>query len=226
MVLAGAIGYVLVDSQFAMESFSAYQWAFAYYTVTVAIMTYGKFITSSVQLSLSGSVAYSNALSLPIMLALMVFSEEISTLRRIDINFLLSTYAPIWLLASCAVGTGISYAGWWCRRQISATSYTIVGVVNKALTICLSSLVAWDTTTSSSGLLCLGITIGGGLLYTQPRTRRPEDNITLCSPWKNERSQNMNENRSHRRVTRGHHLWCLCVLGITCAVLSLWVQMV
>lgn len=180
-------------------------------------MIYGKFITSSVQISLSGSVAYSNAMSLPVMLALMMFSDETSTLRRIDVNLILKTYAPVWLLASCAVGTGISYAGWWCRSQTSATSYTIVGVVNKALTVCLSRLVSWDTTTSSSGLLWLGITVGGGLLYTQAKTCKSEDAATFCSSWKNQRSQN----RNSTRLAHQSRLWYIVVLGIMCVALHL-----
>eukprot|EP01052_Picozoa_sp_SAG31_P021961 SAG31_NODE_1724_length_7442_cov_3.433533_1_plen_703_part_00 len=191
MILAGAIGYVLVDSQFAMESFWAYQWVSSYYVITVAIMTYGKFITSDSVLSLSGSVAYSNALSLPVMLALMVLSDETSALKQIDFQLLLTTTAPWWLLASCVVGTGISYAGWWCRSQISATSFTIVGVVNKALTIGISSFIDWGTKTSLTGLLCLGVVIGGGLVYTQPPMRKPGDTITLCSPrdnWESKRT--------------------------------------
>ena len=43
-------------------------------------MTYGKLITRDVKLSLSGSVAYSNALSLPIMLFLMVATGELDKL--------------------------------------------------------------------------------------------------------------------------------------------------
>jgi len=39
---------------------------------------------------------------------------------------------------SCIVGIAIGYSGWWCRDLISATSYTLVGVINKLLTVTVS----------------------------------------------------------------------------------------
>uniref|UniRef100_A0A7S0TTM9 Sugar phosphate transporter domain-containing protein n=2 Tax=Hemiselmis andersenii TaxID=464988 RepID=A0A7S0TTM9_HEMAN len=213
---AGAIGYVLVDSQFSLESFGAYSWVASYYAVTVVIMTYGTYITSTVKLSLSGSVAYSNALSLPVLLALMVVFGEFSTLRNINFRLLLTTTnAFLWLLASCVVGTGISYAGWWCRSQISATSYTIVGVVNKALTIGLSSLIEWENTkTSTAGLLFLGIVVGGGAVFTQPPMRKPGESVTLCPSW-GKRGQSSGGSGCRNRV-------CLVlVLGIASALVGL-----
>ena len=45
------------------------------------------------------------------------------------------------VLVSCIVGTCISYAGFRCRVALSATSYTVVGVVNKMLTIFVNCLI-------------------------------------------------------------------------------------
>ena len=42
---------------------------------------------------------------------------------------------------SCVVGTLIGYSGWLCRGKISATSFTLVGVVNKFLTVLLNVMV-------------------------------------------------------------------------------------
>lgn len=78
----------------------------------------------------------------------------------------------VWLLLSCLVGTGISYAGWWCRTCLSATAYTVVGVVNKALTLLLNSLVAWAAkSTSILGFAGLGCAIAGGIFYKQAPLR-------------------------------------------------------
>lgn len=167
LILGGAVGYVMCDTQFAMESFWAYQWAFSYLIVTVAIMTYGKYLLQEVQLSLSGSVAYSNALSLPVMLVLMVVGNEVPVVLNLEY----SGMGMWWLTVSCVVGTSISYAGWWCRSQISATSFTVVGVVNKALTLTLNRMIAWGNESSILGLGCLLVAIGGGLIYQQAPIR-------------------------------------------------------
>ena len=42
------------------------------------------------------------------------------------------------LLLGCIVGTGIGYTGWWCRDKVSATSFTLIGVINKCLTVLLN----------------------------------------------------------------------------------------
>lgn len=42
---------------------------------------------------------------------------------------------------SCITGTLIGYSGWLCRGMVSATSFTLVGVVNKFLTILLNVMV-------------------------------------------------------------------------------------
>ena len=64
MILGGAYTYVSADAQFAMESWWAYNWVGLYFVIIVVEMTYGKMIVRDIKLSLSGSVAYSNALSL------------------------------------------------------------------------------------------------------------------------------------------------------------------
>jgi hypothetical protein len=39
------------------------------------------------------------------------------------------------ILAGCVTGTLIGWAGWYCRDLVSATSYTLIGVANKMLTV-------------------------------------------------------------------------------------------
>jgi GDP-mannose transporter len=170
MIVAGAARYVQADAQFAMESWNAYRWVGLYFLIIVVEMTYGKKITRDVKLSLSGSVAYSNALSLPTMLVLMVGSGELSVLLAPEAEY--TTRALCWLLFSCVVGTGISYAGWWCRGCVSATTYTVIGVVNKAITLALNSLLSWGAATSFAGLGGLALAISGGLVYQQAPLRQ------------------------------------------------------
>ena len=45
MIISGALAYVNADSQFAMESWTAYHWVMAYFLIIVVEMTYGKMIT-------------------------------------------------------------------------------------------------------------------------------------------------------------------------------------
>ena len=66
-----------------------------------------------------------------------------------------------WLVVvgSCVAGTLIGWAGWQCRNLVSATSYTLIGVVNKLLTVVLSVLFL-DKHASFAG----GLRVPPGLL--------------------------------------------------------------
>lgn len=70
------------------------------------------------------------------------------------------------LLFSCVAGTAIGYTGWLSRSLVSATSYTLVGVVNKFLTVLLNVLI-WDKHSSTTGLVAVCICLGAGFFYQQ-----------------------------------------------------------
>ena len=53
---------------------------------------------------------------------------------------------------------------------MSATTYTVVGVMNKMLTVTINVLI-WDKHASICGIISLGVCIAGGSLYQQPSLR-------------------------------------------------------
>lgn len=84
------------------------------------------------------------------------------------------------LILGCAAGTGIGYSSWWCRDKVSATSFTIIGVMNKCLTIMLN-FVIWDNHAKPAGIACLLLCLVGGSVYQQApmkKTEREEEMIT------------------------------------------------
>lgn len=46
------------------------------------------------------------------------------------------------VLMSCIIGIGISISGFMCREAISATSFSVVGNMNKVLTVFINFLVS------------------------------------------------------------------------------------
>jgi hypothetical protein len=82
----------------------------------------------------------------------------------------ISSAAIGFLLMGCAVGTGIGYSGWWCRGKVSATSFTLIGVINKCLTI-LVNFMMWDQHAPTAGIACLLLCLVGGSLYQQAPMR-------------------------------------------------------
>jgi hypothetical protein len=78
--------------------------------------------------------------------------------------------AICFLVLGCVTGTGIGYSSWWCRDKVSATSFTLIGVMNKCLTI-LINLMMWDQHAPPGGILALVLCLIGGSLYRQAPMR-------------------------------------------------------
>ena len=168
-VAFGAILYCMSDSQFSLNGFRGYTWVFTYFILITFEMTYGKRLTSSVKMaSVWGPVFYCNLLA-----SLPMFLLGYSTGDYDNIGTKLYTLpisAILILIFSCIAGTLIGYTGWLCRGMISATSYTLVGVVNKFFTVLLNVLI-WDKHSSQTGLFAVCICLTSGVFYQQAPMR-------------------------------------------------------
>lgn len=91
------------------------------------------------------------------------------------------------VVMGCLVGTGIGYTGWWCRGKISATSFTLVGVLNKCMTV-LVNLLIWDQHASPMGILSLFLCLIGGAFYKQAPMRK--DKVGEDSPFEQPEQSN------------------------------------
>ena len=77
---------------------------------------------------------------------------------------------------SCVFGLLISFFGFAARKAISATAFTVTGVVNKFLTVAINVMI-WDKHASSFGLVCLLFTLAGGVLYQQSVTSKGNSSV-------------------------------------------------
>lgn len=118
-----------------------------------------------------GFVFYNNLLSLmmaPFFWFLTGENVEVfASLRSGGRLFEASAFAAVSL--SCVFGLLISFFGFAARKAVSATAFTVTGVVNKFLTVAIN-VVIWDKHASPVGLVCLLFTIVGGVLYQQSVT--------------------------------------------------------
>jgi len=123
-------------------------------------MLQGKLISSNSNLNLLGMVMMSNALALlPMSLGMYIGNEQTPQY--------MSWISILAVVSSCVVGTGISFTGWWCRQKISATTYSIVGNMNKILTI-LANMLIWKHHATTWGIVALCISLTGGAVYDLP----------------------------------------------------------
>ena len=134
-------------------------------------MVYGKHIVSDYKFkSPWGPTLYTNAIASLPMFGIAVFTQEYSKL----LNTSYSLRDISILLTSCALGVLISFSAFWARSVLTATSFTILGVVNKVLTIALAALLLNDTT-NLIALSSLFLCILGGYLYEPSKVRQKSE---------------------------------------------------
>ncbi|KAF7099736.1 hypothetical protein CFC21_101335 [Triticum aestivum] len=166
IILGGAVGYVMTDSGFTL---TAYSWAVAYLITITTEMVYIKHMVTNLGLSIWGFVLYNNLLSLLMAPVFGVLTgEHLSVFRAIESRgqswFQLDAFVAVAL--SCIFGVLISFFGFAARKAVSATAFTVTGVVNKFLTVAINVMI-WDKHANTFGLVCLLFTLAGGILYQQ-----------------------------------------------------------
>ncbi|XP_031476979.1 GDP-mannose transporter GONST3 [Nymphaea colorata] len=168
-IFGGSVIYVLTDYQFTV---TAYTWALAYLVSMTIDFVYIKHVVMTIGLNIWGLVLYNN------LEALLLFPFEfliMGELKKIKHDVAdesswhsFSVILPVGL--SCLFGLSISFFGFSCRRTISATGFTVLGIVNKLLTVVIN-LVVWDKHSTLIGTIGLLICMLGGILYQQSTTK-------------------------------------------------------
>lgn len=162
-VLLSAIVYVKNDTTLQVRRWSGMVWLSIWFSLLVFQMTYGKHIADELPMSQWEKVMYTNLFSLPWTLILFATSPEPGKMWSID----LSPQSTFWLCASCIVAVGISYTGWLVRDLVSASTYSLVGVLNKMATIALNA-IAFPHDTGTVGIIALISCITIGVFYQDP----------------------------------------------------------
>lgn len=138
------------------------------------IFVYIKHVVSTIGLNTWGLVLYNNLEALILFPIEVFIVGEIKKMR----NDSLSHTVPNWytfeviLLVGllCIFGLSISFFGFSCRKAIWATGFTVLGIVNKLLTIMVNLLV-WDKHSRVVGTVGLLVCVFGGVLYQQSTTK-------------------------------------------------------
>ena len=168
-LLAGVYGYVSSDKEFAMQGMMAYTWVSGYFVIISIEMTYGKWLVSALEFKdrVWGSVYYTNLLSVVPMALLGMATGDVA---KFETTVTWTREGLIYLMLSSAIGIGISYAGFNARNLVSATTFTLVGVINKLATI-LINVCIWDNHASTEGLIFLVLCILASSFYRQAGLR-------------------------------------------------------
>ncbi|WOK94445.1 hypothetical protein Cni_G03147 [Canna indica] len=169
IIFGGSVIYVLTDYQFTV---TAYAWAVAYLVSMSIDFVYIKHVVMTIGLNTWGLVLYNN------LEAFLLFPLELLVMGELNqIKHAISDQADWYsfgvilpVALSCLFGLSISFFGFSCRRAISATGFTVLGIVNKLLTVVIN-LIVWDKHSTFVGTVGLLICMLGGILYQQSTTK-------------------------------------------------------
>lgn len=171
-IFGGSVLYVITDYQFTLM---AYSWALAYLVSMSIDFVYIKHVVMTIGLNTWGLVLYNNLEALLLFpLELLVMGELKKIKHEISDETDWHTFQVILPVGlSCLFGLAISFFGFSCRRAISATSFTVLGIVNKLLTVVIN-LVIWEKHSSFVGTVGLLICMLGGIMYQQAMKDKPK----------------------------------------------------
>ncbi|KAB2631999.1 GDP-mannose transporter GONST3-like [Pyrus ussuriensis x Pyrus communis] len=171
-IFGGSVIYVLTDYQFTV---TAYSWALAYLVSMSIDFVYIKHVVMTIGLNTWGLVLYNNLEALLLFpLELLVMGELKKIKHEITDEsdwYSFDVLLPVGL--SCLFGLSISFFGFSCRRAISATGFTVLGIVNKLLTVVIN-LIIWDKHSTIVGTVGLLICMLGGVMYQQSTSNKPK----------------------------------------------------
>lgn len=162
IILLGAVGYTLTDSNFKLEG---YFWVLVWYIIFSIDQLYIKFIIDKTKKLMTtwGRVFVTNALGAIILAPLVLIGSEPATLAELDWT---DPMRVGWFVASCIVAVCMGYFAMSARTAVSATYFTVIGNVCKILTVFVNFFI-WDRHASPGGLASLGVCLVAAYFYEQ-----------------------------------------------------------
>ncbi|KXZ48130.1 hypothetical protein GPECTOR_30g226 [Gonium pectorale] len=163
LLLAGSAGYVLVDSSFKVH---AYYWLMLWYAFFTFDTVYVKHMCDTVKMTNWSRVYYTNAIALvPLLFALPLTGEHH---KLATVAWTPGLLGPV--ILSCLMGVCMSHSAYLLRDTVSATLFTIVGILCKIITVVINVLI-WDKHATPTGIAFLLVCVLAGTFYEQSPKR-------------------------------------------------------
>lgn len=196
-IFGGSVLYVLTDYQFTL---TAYSWALAYLISMSVDFVYIKHVVMTIGLNTWGLVLYNNLEALLLFPIELLIMGELKKIKH-EISdesdwYSFEVLLPVGL--SCLFGLAISFFGFSCRRAISATGFTVLGIVNKLLTVVIN-LVIWDKHSTLLGTIGLLICMMGGIMYQQTTSKKPVAIVAVKEEGRCEEQEKLIEMESNSK---------------------------
>jgi GDP-mannose transporter len=143
-----------------------YGWMAANCLATAGYTLYMRGAAKNFDISEFGMAFYNNALSLPLLATMSILTGEVDTITSFS-----GWYDPLFILAilfSGSLGFAMSLSSFWLVSVTSATTYAVVGALNK-FPLAILAIFLFKSVVTLSGSISILLGIGGGLVYTRAR---------------------------------------------------------
>ena len=155
--LLGVVGFGVVyaiDAKGVRADVLGLCWTLAWIVLLAGQMVYGKWLVKAVEIKKLERVLYTNAFGLPLLIP-----SSLHDLRYFYLE--LTSVDAFFLMFTCVVGVGIGYTSWELRSIVTATTFSLIGVLNKVGTISLAFLIWPEEGSLVSFAALMGCLISG-----------------------------------------------------------------
>lgn len=160
-VLVMAVGSIMAGLNDLEFSVIGYFWMAVNCVFTSGYTLYMRYASTNIKLTKFGMVFYNNFLSIFLVLPLVIWSGELNVLQDPVI------ISPLFLTLNTIagfLGFYLNFASLWCVAATSATTFCIVGALNK-VPILIIGFVWFNAKMTSQGVMFVVIATIGGFLY-------------------------------------------------------------
>jgi GDP-mannose transporter len=163
VMVVGAVAAAYTDIMFSAEG---YFWMSANCAATASYVLYMRSVTTreDVQLSKFEMVFYNNLLSIPLLLPVSLAFGEFGVLSSSTAVVFSWSFISVNLVAG-SMGFFLNLASLWCVGSTSATTYALVGSVNK-IPVSLLGMLLFDAVITAQSAAYIAVSMAGGFIYT------------------------------------------------------------
>jgi GDP-mannose transporter len=149
---------------------NGYMWMIMNTFVTAAYVLYMRYAMRKTRLSEYGAVYYNNLLAIPFLLPVLYASGEMQGITTYDSSNYTNSFLMMVFLCGVS-GFLISVCSFWAVKATSATTYSIVGTLNK-IPLTIIGFLFFGAPTNLTGTISIAIGLAGGILYTWEKQRK------------------------------------------------------
>jgi len=161
--------YIRLSTSVAVGSVRGCAWLFSWWMFLAICTTYGKWMTEEIIMTQWERVFYTNAFAIPPTVIIFLTSGELGQISEVNLR----NDALCWLILSCLMGVLLSYSGWKARSITTATTFTLVGVLNKMATIAYTAMLWPENISIKSFTALVGCILSGMLYQDAPKRTLP-----------------------------------------------------